>query len=249
VWAWLKLDRKKQPVSVIMLADEVSEFDMHGRFSLKTGQQAKFADDEMEKKRLAQQVWLQYDWAQHGLPGSLMFHHVFSGELEVALDHEAIRAGRALVAGDEVVVVADPPIRGVVKNVAPWRERTVVRLVVGELESSELKSGQRVSVKITSPAIMAEDDPYPPDMGRPRTRNERLDWFLASIYCTCPINKDTCTGQFYTLSSCNPNGCGMPHSVREKIGAMIDQGMPDRDIFDHLRKELGPLLFRPHLMP
>ena len=30
VWTWLKLDRKKQPVSVVMLADELSEFDMHG---------------------------------------------------------------------------------------------------------------------------------------------------------------------------------------------------------------------------
>src|SRR5262249_16643853 len=30
VWAWLKLNRKKSPVSVVMLADELSEFDMHG---------------------------------------------------------------------------------------------------------------------------------------------------------------------------------------------------------------------------
>jgi hypothetical protein len=249
VWAWLKLDRKKRPLSVIMLADEVSEFDMHGRFSLKAGQQPRFADEEIEKKQRAQKMWLQNEWAQHGLPGSLMFHHVFSGELEIALDHEAMRAGRALAAGDEVVLLVEPPIKAVVKNVSPWRERTMVRLVVGELESSDLKAGQRLGVKIASLSSVADDDPYPLDMGRPRTKNERLEWFLASIYCTCPINKDTCTGQFYTLSSCNPNGCGMPNQVREKIGAMIDQGMTDRHILDQLRKDLGPLFLRPHLMP
>ena len=30
VWVWLKLDPKKQPVSVVMLADELSEHDIHG---------------------------------------------------------------------------------------------------------------------------------------------------------------------------------------------------------------------------
>ena len=32
VWVWLKLDRKKNPVSVVMLADEASEHDMHGDY-------------------------------------------------------------------------------------------------------------------------------------------------------------------------------------------------------------------------
>src|SRR4029078_5401042 len=31
VWAWLKLDRKKKPVSVVMLADEVTESDLPAR--------------------------------------------------------------------------------------------------------------------------------------------------------------------------------------------------------------------------
>src|SRR5207249_3381559 len=30
VWAWFKLDRRKQPVAVMMLADELSEQDVHG---------------------------------------------------------------------------------------------------------------------------------------------------------------------------------------------------------------------------
>src|SRR5207253_2447606 len=102
------------------------------------------------------------------LPGTLTFHHVFSGELELTLDHEAVRWGRSLSAGDTVHLQADPPIKAVVKAVTPWRERTVLRLVVGELESSELKIGQRLAVKMTPPAEAVEASPYPPDIGRPR---------------------------------------------------------------------------------
>ena len=47
----------------------------------------------------------------------------------------------------------------------------------------------------------------------PRERAERIEWFLASIYCTCKVTNDICTGDFYTLSSCNPNGCGMPNAT------------------------------------
>jgi hypothetical protein len=137
----------------------------------------------------------------------------------------------------------------VVKAVFPWRERTVVRLVVGELESSDLKIGQRLALKMAPPMTAVEETVYPPDIDRPRTRTERVEWFLASTYCTCGVSKDVCTGQFYTLASCNPNGCGMPNARRDEIAGMIDRGLTDRQIFDQLLKEAGPLLLRPHLRP
>jgi hypothetical protein len=249
VWVWLKLDRKKNPVSVVMLADEASEYDMHGGLREKTGEKQKFTVEQIEAKRAEQRAWLRKRWTEDGLPGTLTIHHVFSGELEVTLDHEAMRWGRSLKAGDEVHVQAEPPIKAVVKAVAPWRERTVLRLVVGELESSELKSGQRLKVKMTPPAEAADNDPYPLDLGRERTRAERIEWFLASIYCVCGVSKDTCTGHFYTLASCNPNGCAAPKHRREEIGKLIDKGLTDRQIFDELLKESGPLLLRPHLLP
>ncbi len=160
-----------------------------------------------------------------------------------------MRWGRSLSAGDTVHLQADPSIKAVVKSVAPWRERTVVRLVVGELESSELKIGQRLALKMTPPAEAVENSVYPPDLDRPRSRAERIEWFLASTYCTCAVSKDICTGHCYTLASCNPNGCGMPNHRRDEIGGMIDRGMTDRDIFDELLKKSGPLLLRPHLLP
>ena len=247
-WVWLKLDRQKRPVSVAMIADESSEFDMHASLRRQKGA-AKFTPVEVERRRAEQRAWLRVRWLAEGLPGTLTFHHVFSGELEIALDHEAIRWGRALVPGDEVSIRAEPPIRAVVKAVTPWRERTVLRLVVGELESSELKIGQRLTVKVSAPTESVETSPYPPDIGRARTEAERVEWFLASIYCTCGVSKDVCTGHFYTQASCNPNGCGMPNARRKEVAEMIARGMTDREIFEELLKDAGPLLTRPHLKP
>jgi hypothetical protein len=249
VWVWLKLSRKKTPVAVVMVADEVSEFDMHSSLREKKGQRPKFTSEQIEAKRVEQKAWLRKRWCEDGLPGTLTLHHLFNGELEIALDHEAVRWGRSLRPGDDVHLLADPPIKAVVKSVAPWRERTVVRLVVGELESSDLHVGQRVTVKMIPPAEADEKSPYPLDIDRPRTKAERIEWFLASTYCTCGVSKDTCTGHFYTLASCNPNGCGAPNHRREEVGKMIDRGLTDRQILDQLLKDSGPLLLRPHLLP
>jgi hypothetical protein len=240
VWAWLKLDRQKESVSVIMLADSPSEQDIHGKAK---------ADQPSEQARAAQKAWLRQRWVEDGLPGTLSFHHVFSGELDLTLDHEAMRWGRSLRSGDVVHLTADPPVKGVVKAVTPWRERTVVRLVVGELESSELKIGQRLGLKMPPPSAEVETSPYPPDLDRPRSKAERVEWFLASIYCSCGVPNNICTGHFYTLASCNPNGCGLPGRTRGELAKMIDQGMTDRQIYDELLKRHGPNLSRPHLAP
>ena len=249
VWAWLKLDRKKKPVGVIMLADEISEFDFHG--SLRQNQKGppKFSAAQIEARRSEQKAWLRKRWTDEGLPGTLTRYHVFSGEVELALDHEAMRWGRALKLGDVTHLQADPPIKAVVKMATPWRERTMVRLVVGELEAAELKLGQRLRLKMAPPTDAVEKSAYPPDIGQPRSKPERIDWFLASIYCTCGVSKDVCTGHFYTLASCNPNGCGMPRHMRNTIAKMIDQGRTDEQIFDEILSDSGPLLLRPHLMP
>jgi hypothetical protein len=245
VWVWLKLDRKKNPVSVCMIADAVSEFECHGS-QMESGS-TQFTAAQVEERRTAQKGWLRKRWETEGLPGTLTFHHVFSGELELMLDHEAMRWARSLREGDLVHLVADPLIKGVVKHVAPWRERTALRLVVGELESSGLRIGQRVYLKMTAPEV--EDSPYPPDLGRPRSTEERVEWFLASTYCVCGVQKDTCTGQFYTLASCNPNACGTPNAIRKVIRQRIEEGKSDKEIWDQLTKDCCPLAFKPHLLP
>jgi hypothetical protein len=244
VWVWLRLDRTKKPTSVVMLADELSEWDLHGRHR-KTPAKVTFTDAVIEKAVVAQKAWLTKRWTADGLPGSVAFSHVFSGELDVMLDHESAGWARTLKRGDAVTLTADPPISAVVRDVKPWRERTSVRLVVGELEASDLKPGRRIGLKMTPP----KEGAYPPGLGRGKTRDERVEWLLASVYCSCPVRNDVCTGHFYTLASCNPNGCAMPGRVKETVEKLIDAGKTDQEVFDALLERHGPLLRRPHLLP
>ena len=92
-----------------------------------------------------------------------------------------------------------------------------------------------------------DDSPYPTDIDRTRTKAERVEWFLASMYCVCGVGNDICTGDFYTLASCNPNGCGAPNGTRKDIGKLIDEGKTDKQIWDDLVKISGPEMSRPHL--
>jgi hypothetical protein len=289
VWVWFQTDRAKQPVAVAMLADELSEQDIHGpgvtvvsasdgRLTLKPvkgpnravkvggpnlpkvgsqvyvqskGNVARLVltPDEFEKRRAEQKAGLRKRWADEGLPGSVSFLHRFSGEMELMLDHEAIRWGRSLKLGDKVTLAVDPPIAAVVKTVKPWRERTQLRLVVHGRDQTDLNPGQRVRLKMTTPPTEVDSSPLPPDLDRPRSKDERVEWFLASIYCTCKVKGDGCTGHFYTLASCNPNGCGMPNHMRKKVAGLIDKGLTDKQIYEQLLKEQGPEMVRPHLLP
>ena len=300
VWVWFKTDRGKQPVAVAMIADELSEQDMHGpgvtlatrsgdELTLRPtkganrlvkagkaqawrgGQQAVLAAfkpgdqvyvqtagdaaklvldrETFEARRAEQNAWLRKRWADDGLPGTVAFAHTFSGELDFMLDHEAMRWGRSLKTGDKATLTATPPIQAVVKHVKPWRERTEVRLVVNSFDQAELAAGQRLQLKVAQPPPEVDTAQFPPDIDRPRDKAERVEWFLASMYCSCKIGGDGCTGMFYTLASCNPNGCGMPNHVRKVIAGKIDKGLTDRQIFEELLKEQGPDMLRPHLLP
>jgi hypothetical protein len=287
VWAWFAFDRQKKPTAVLMLADEISAQDIHGRpetleraddgrvtlkpprgvsrtltaagpvpaggplYVQSAGDRARVLLNAagFEEQRAKQRAWLRQRWLDEGLPGTVSFVHRLSGELEVMLDHEAMRWGRSLKLGDSVTLAAEPPVPAVVRDVRPWRERTQVRLVVGAADLGAFANGQRASLKMPAPAAEVESAAYPPDADRPRTKAERVEWVLASVYCTCGIAGDTCTGHFYTLASCNPNGCGMPNATRQKLAGLIDQGLTDRQILDVLMKERGKDLLRPHLMP
>ena len=41
----------------------------------------------------------------------------------------------------------------------------------------------------------------------------------------------------------------MPNMMRADLGKKIDAGLSDRQIFDELVKEHGPMLLKPHLAP
>ncbi len=294
VWAWFQTDRQKQPVAILMLADELSEQDIHdvpwalvdltethatfgvGKTDRKLerttatvldgaakGKRAYFqsAGEKMdrvrlilnsgtfEKRRAEQRAWLNKRWEDDGLPGTVTFLHPLSGELEVMIDHEAMRWARSLKAGDSVTLRATPPIKGVVRDMRPWRERTQLRLVVAATDQGDLRLGQRVALKMAVPSVAVQEALLPPDIGRRTDRHDRIEWFLASTYCTCIVRGNVCTGHFYTLASCNPNGCGQPNFMRKEIGKLIDEGKTDEQIFGILLKDQGPMLLKPHLLP
>jgi hypothetical protein len=205
---------------------------------------AAFASRKEEQKAALRKIW-----TERGLPGTVLFLHRFSGEMDLMLDHEAMRWGRSLKPGDAVRLQTASPIPAVVKQVKPWRERTEVRLVVAAADMGDLALGQRLPLHMAPPAVEVDQAQLPPDLDRPRSKSERIEWFLASMYCPCGVGGDTCTGDFYTLASCNPNACGMPHFMREVIATKIDKGLTDRQIFEGLLKEQGPDLLRQHLRP
>ena len=216
-----------------------------------TGESARLIlDPEAFANRKAdQRAALRKIWTDKGLPGTVVFLHRFSGEMDFMLDHEAMRWGRSLKPGDAVRLQTPVPIAAVVKQVRPWRERTELRLVVAAADLGDLTAGQRLALHMTPPPTEVDQAVLPPDLDRPRAKAERIEWFLASIYCPCGVNGDTCTGDFYTLASCNPNACGMPQHMRQVIAGKIDKGLTDRQIFEELLKEQGPDLLRQHLRP
>ncbi|MSQ96713.1 MAG: hypothetical protein EXR98_19465 [Gemmataceae bacterium] len=300
VWAWFKVDRVKKAVAIFMLADELSEQEIHGGAQVKTvgkelvlvgpkkqestlkgadkllldrggekcceclvlkpkdvvfvetnqGKVVKLYDiDGFEALRKGQKAKLRTSWLTDGLPGAIGFLHVYAGEVDVILDHEAMRWGRSLVPGTKVALAATPPIDAVVKSVSAQREKTQVRLVVKSIDLADLNMGQRVALKMSAPAVEVENALMPPDIDRPKTKEERIDWFLANTYCTCGVAGDTCTGHFYSLASCNPNSCGAPNQTRQYIGKKIDEGWTNREIFDAMLKLRGQAMLRPHLLP
>jgi hypothetical protein len=204
---------------------------------------------EFEARRKEQKQALRKRWVEEGLPGTVTFRHRIAGELEVMLDHEGLRWGRWLTTGDKVTFAGDRKVEGTVKKVEPWRERTRIRLVVNSWAQADLPMGQRVHLKMTPPPKEVDESPFPPIKNVPASRTERIAWFLANVYCPCRVKGNGCTGHFYTLAGCNPNTCGMPNLFRKVVGGLIDKGMTNEQIFRELRKQKGPDILRPHLVP
>jgi hypothetical protein len=194
-------------------------------------------------------------WRAEGLPGMVSILHPLGGEMEIMLDHEAMRWGRYLRAGDDVELAAGgttalpEPIKAKVKHVRPWRERTQLRLVTHSgLDQADLMVGQRIALRAAEPPAEVQSSELPTDIGRERSRQERIDWFLATVYCSCTISGDHCTGMFYTQASCNVKGCPMPNQLTGELAELIDKSMTDEQILTELEKSRGPLLLRQHLL-
>jgi hypothetical protein len=216
-----------------------------------TGEGARLILDPaaFEKRRSAQKAALRKRWAEEGLPGTLIFSHPRRREVELMLDHEAMRWGRSLGPGDKVTLLAPRPVPAVVRQLRPWRERTQLLLQV-EGSDEGLTVGRRVALKRAAPPADAEDR-LPAGLDRGRARAERIEWLAASVYCPCKMH-DGCAGHFFTLAACNSgpdNPCGTAKRIREDVAGMIDKGRTDRQVFERLLEVYGAKLLRPHMLP
>jgi hypothetical protein len=109
-------------------------------------------------------------------------------------------------------------------------------------------SGQHTKKREKKPPSDVHASTLPPDIGRRQDKTERIEWFLQTMYCTCGIAGDRCTGMFYTLASCNVNACGGPKEWRGVLAEQIDMGKSDREIFEYFRESRGRDFWRPHLL-
>jgi hypothetical protein len=203
------------------------------------------------KWRSAQRAALRRRWAEQGLPGTLIFSHPQRREVELMLDHEAMRWGRSLGPGDKVTLLTPAPTPAVVRQLRPWRERTQLLLQVNGSDQQGLAAGRRVLLKRAAPPADVDDGQLPAGLDRRRTRAERIEWLAASVYCPCQMHDD-CAGHFFTLAACSPGpflACGMAKRVREEVAEMIDKGRTDRQIFEQIRNVYGAKLLRPHMLP
>jgi hypothetical protein len=217
-----------------------------------TGDRARLILDSAacEVRRAGQRAALRKRWDEEGISGTLVFAHRDRREIEVMIDHEAMRPARSLQVGDQVTVGIAKLIPAVVRQLRPWRERTQVLLAVEDLDLSGTSVGERVRLRLRH-APRLDDEAVPPGVGKARTRAERLEWLMSGIWCTCGMH-DGCAGHFFTLAACNSgpsDPCGMAQSTRAEIARRIDDGRTDLQIFEELRKERGPNLVRPHMMP
>ena len=295
IWAWVRVDRENKPRAVYMIADEISEQDIHqvpyvvasadaaGRTVAvrrkldgkneqsrtlkvaaalampKEGEELYLQTAGEELVRVAsteslgslkeaQRRKLEERWRKSGLPGTITGLHLLSGELEVTLDHEAIRWGRSLKAGDKVSLNLEKPVAASVLETRPWYERTRVTLVSIGRDLADVTVGKRVRLSIEAPSAELLQSPIPLDAGRPREPAARAEWILASTYCGCSIHGDVCTGMFYTLAACNTMTCNMPNQVRKFVRPLIEKELSDKEIFERMEKEFGPSIWKPHLL-
>ncbi len=198
----------------------------------------------LEKESEGQRARLERLITREGVPGEGVGVDEQAGEAWLLLYRPGGDRARRLSPGDSVrLVVGRAQHRLKVRRVQPWGEKTALTL---ELAGSGLALGSHEPVRVHLPEKPA-GGALPPGVGRATEKKERIDWLLASVYCTCPNRPDTCTGHLYTLAMCDRKGCGMPAAVEKLLSGWIDAGRSDGEVLQLLEKEQGPLLRRIHL--
>ena len=149
-------------------------------------------------------------------------------------DHVAVKSADRQSAGSQFTVA----------DVRPDYARMRVRLEAGSSEMAQFRRGEEVRLLMKIPE--AVDPEMPPDLGRFIERQERIDYFLSTVYCSCGMMGTSCAGHWNTLAACKLHGCGMPNLMTKLLGDWIDSGKNDGEIMEALIKREGKIALRPH---
>ena len=157
---------------------------------------------------------------------------------------------RSLAANDKVLlrsVGRDQPEEFAVLEARPDYTRERVALSVAPARVKTFQPGERVHLVFPLPGGL--DAETPPDLGRFTVRQERLDYFLSTIYCSCGMLGTSCAGHWNTLAACQLHGCGMPSVMTQLIGDWVDAGRSDQEILTALVQRDGKKILRQHHQP
>jgi hypothetical protein len=180
-----------------------------------------------------------------GLPGHVVA--VDDNAWTVLIYRTGSEWARRLRRGDRVLLRLDNPSGSAdfpaeVREIGPWGEKTRVLLQVNG--GTQPAAETPVRLRMSRP----EKSPLPAGLGIATDSAARIEWFLSTVYCTCGIAGDRCTGHLYTLSMCHPTGCGKPMAMRNVLADLIKQGLSDAQILKRLEADEGPELLVPHLL-
>jgi hypothetical protein len=200
------------------------------------------------QRRERQQFQLQLVRAR-GLTTTILSNDSGRQELVLLVRRADSTFARTLYPNDEVTVVTQGQL-------STTQQCTVTQLVLQQSQvrlhlrcqpdtTVRLQPGGQAFLRIQRRGAIDFDRPV--DLGRSKTRADRIAFFLSTLYCTCKMPEScSCVGHWNTLANCKIHGCAMPNEVAGVIGRLIDGGKTDKQILAALEAREGPLLLKQH---
>ena len=197
--------------------------------------------------RREQRIRKQHDaLAKSGLHATVLKVDAANHRLEAMILRADTWYARTWKLNEPVQLRADsaPAFSGRVTAVHPDYSRVRLTLDFTHGETPAMRPGEEVTILGKLPA--KPDLDTPPDLGRFTGRQERIDYFLSTIYCSCGMLGNSCAGHWNTLAACQLHGCGMPNLSTKLIGERIDAGQTDAAILTELLERNGKNILRLH---
>ena len=183
---------------------------------------------------------------KEGLRGTILDTDSSNHQMSVLVRRSDSWYARFCKIGDKVGVRTGGggKVKSTVVEVRPDYSRMRIRLEVPNSGLGEAQPGAAAILFPTLPEKMDFD--ATPDLGRFAGRQDRIDYFMSTLYCPCGMLGSSCAGHWNTLAACKLHGCGMPNLLTKVIGEKIDAGKSDQVILDDLVRLNGTNVIRIH---